>query len=97
MEKQGEQELHEWFGLSYASFLTIPRVLMREMPDEWQGKMAALLREYDETFDTSKSDIGGTTVRATDVNGKLIHMPMWLRNYRRPDRTHIDKMRLKNK
>ena len=32
-------DLSNWFGLSYASFLTLPRVLMEAMPEEWQRKM----------------------------------------------------------
>jgi len=47
--KKGYDKLWSWFGLSYASFLTLPRVMMHEMPDEWQGKMADLLEEWDST------------------------------------------------
>lgn len=32
----GENALWLWFGLSRASWLTLPRVLMHEMPDEWR-------------------------------------------------------------
>lgn len=86
----GYEKLWSWFGLSYASFLTLPRVLMHEMSDEWQGKMADLLNEYDETF-PNQPDIG-TTVRATK-NGKLVEMPEWLKNYRHPDMAEIKKMK----
>ena len=51
--KIGYEKLWQWFGSSRASFLVIPRVLMHEMPDEWQSKMADLLDEYDNAFDTS--------------------------------------------
>tara|TARA_Y100001951_G_scaffold104787_1_gene117844 strand:- start:50605 stop:50793 length:189 start_codon:yes stop_codon:yes gene_type:complete len=61
MMKEGKQELWNWFGLSYASFLTIPRVLMHQMSDEWQSEMCRLLQEYDETFpNVYKQDIGIT-------------------------------------
>jgi len=87
---RGHTALHCWFGLSYASFLTLPRVLMYEMSDEWQGRMAALLKEYDETF-TKLPDIS-TTVRCTR-RGKLIPFPDWLLNYRYPKRDVIDAFR----
>jgi len=90
MKGYGQENLWQWFELSYASFLTIPRVLMHEMPDEWQDKMATLLYEYDNTF-PNQPDLG-TTVRATK-NGKLIKMPEWLINYRHPDHEQINKLR----
>lgn len=27
------------FGLSYASFLVVPRVILQQMPDEWQENL----------------------------------------------------------
>jgi hypothetical protein len=88
-----ESSLHLWFGLSYASFLTLPRVLMQEMSLEWQEEMAKLLKEYDEEF-PNKPEIG-TRVQITR-NNKLIKIPDWLINYRRPDKDMIDKLKGKN-
>lgn len=87
----GSDDLWLWFGPSRASWLTIPRVLMHEMPDEWQGKMAALLREYQEAF-PNQPDIG-TRVQVTDLRRKLIPTPGWLINYRHPQRDEINKLR----
>lgn len=87
--------LHTWFGLSYASFLTLPRVLMQEMPNEWQEKMAELLEEYDQTFNTSGIGISGTKVMAVDDKNKFTKMPKELINYRRPDINYIDKLKIK--
>ena len=84
-------KLWTWFQLSYASFLVLPRVLMHEMPIEWQDKMADLLSEYDEAY-PNQPDMG-TQVRATDMSGKLIPMPRWLREYRRPDLDEVMKVR----
>ena len=93
VEIEGREKLWLWFELSYASFLTLPRVLMHEMPDEWQGKMAVLLNEYDEAF-PNKPDIG-SRVQVTDLNGRLIPCPAWLKNYRHPDRRAIQELRPK--
>lgn len=90
MKDGGHEKLWEWFELSYASFLIMPRVLMHSMPDEWQGKMADLLDEYDNTFPNQPNI--GTTVRATK-DGKLAKMPEWLIDYRHPDYDEINKLR----
>jgi len=45
-----------YFELSYANFLTVPRLVMESMSKKWQEKMKALLDEMDNTFDwTPKS------------------------------------------
>lgn len=82
-----------WFGLSYSSFLVLPRVLMEDMPDEWQERMADLLNEYDDTFDQSKVGVEGCRVQATCDN-KLVKMPSEILNYRRPCHFFLDKVRV---
>ncbi len=90
-ERTGYARLWLWFGLSRASFLTMPRVLMHEMSDEWQMKMAALLEEYDSTWVNWPDDLG-TSVRITD-GGKIIKTPDWITNYRHPYRDTIAALR----
>lgn len=85
-----EYDLDEWFELSYASFLTLPRVLMNAMSGRWRKTMAMLLQEYDEAY-PNRPHIG-TRVQATK-HGKLIKMPAWLKNYRYPDYAKIDELR----
>lgn len=91
IDREGHHRLSCWFNLSYASWLTLPRVLMEDMPDEWQGKMAALLEEYEAAF-PNRPDIG-TRVQATDTTGKLTRFPPWVLNYRRPDRAALEDAR----
>lgn len=79
----GREQLWGWFELSYASFLTIPRVLMHEMPDDWQGKMADLLEEYSATFPNWPDGVS-TRVQYT-MNNHLAPMPAWLTDYRHPN------------
>ena len=82
--------LQTWFNLSYASWLTLPRVMMEAMPLIWQDKMGALLHEFSAAF-PNQPDIG-TRVQITE-RGKLIPVPDWLVNYRHPDREAISKLR----
>ena len=81
-----DQRLWGWFGLSYASFLTLPRVLMHAMPSEWQNRMCDLLEEYD-AANPNPPELG-TRVQVTR-DGKMCTMPEWLINYRRPDYAKI--------
>lgn len=81
-----QDDLSCWFGLSYASWLTMPRVLMEAMPEEWQQKMANLLFEYTNAI-KNPPDIG-TRVQVTK-KGKLVKTPPELINYRHPDRQWI--------
>lgn len=83
-------DLSAYFGLSYASWLTLPRVLMEAMPDDWKRGMARLLHEYEDTY-TNQPEYG-TTVRVT-VGGQLAPTPEWLINYRHPDWAMIDQVR----
>lgn len=79
-------DLQAYFGLTYASWLTLPRVLMEAMPKEWQASMAVLLHDYDDAI-KNPPDLGAT-VRVT-LNGKMVATPEWLINYRHPDRATI--------
>lgn len=45
-----DEPVHEWFGLSYAAYLVLPRSVMQSMPVEWQRQMVALLEEADESL-----------------------------------------------
>lgn len=91
VECSGHDALWEWFGLSRACWLTLPRVLMHSMPDVWQARMADLLREYDEAFPNQPPIC--TRVSVTDRGGRRIGYPAWLIDYRHPDRIAIDRMR----
>jgi hypothetical protein len=85
-----ERDLHAWFGLSYASWLVMPRVLLQEMSEEWQEKMVDLLEEFNDEFpEWYDSKIIDTFEVGGRKGGKYIRVPDWLNNYRRPDRINI--------
>ncbi len=89
--REGYEALWGWFGLSRASFLVLPRILMHDMPDEWQATMAKLLDEYRDAF-PNQPEIG-TRVQCTTLGGKLRSWPEWMLNYRRPDYAAVDTVR----
>lgn len=84
--RNGYERLWLWFGLSKASWLTLPRAMMHEMPDEWQNKMAELLEQWDETWDSS--EMPSPYVTAKD-NGRFTKWPSFITNYRHPEREKI--------
>jgi hypothetical protein len=88
----GYEALWCWFGMSRASFLIVPRVLMHEMPDGWQAKMATLLSEYDDAFMNWPDDFDGVRAQLTK-NGKCVRTPEWMSNYRHPDTDTINALR----
>lgn len=87
----GHERLWNWFGCSRASWLTMPRVMMHAMPEDWQDRMAALCEEWDEAWDSS--EMPNPRVSAVTNSGKLTKWPHWLLNYRHPDKRAIDRLR----
>lgn len=89
----GQHALSCWFGLSYASFLVLPRVLMEAMDDPWKERMAVLLKELSAEFPNVPEE--NYTVRITDgKNGnRMVKTPEWMLNYRHPDRALINSFR----
>lgn len=73
--------MHRWFGLTYSSYLVLPRSLMEGMPHEWQQRMVALLQEARDTYATDAiSD--NYTVHLRDEQGRFRLDP--LADYRYP-------------
>lgn len=84
------KDIHLWFELTYAQYLTIPRSVLEAMPDEWQEKMAALLDELDDTFDWRPKE-GRYWVQLRDGKGRYAEDP--LMEYRHPDQEYIESLR----
>ena len=87
---KGYDKLWNWFGCSRASWISLPRSMAHEMPDEWQSRMADLLEEWDETWDSS--DMPNPSVMARN-GSKFTKWPSWLLNYRHPDKAAINELR----
>lgn len=88
--EEGWDAVHDWFELTYAQYLTIPRSIMEAMPAEWQKRMVACLEELDNTFDWRPEE-GRYWVQLKDGKGMYRHDP--LMEYRHPDSAHIESIR----
>lgn len=78
---RGSHKLECWWSLSYSQYLTVPRSVMQAMPEEWQNKMADLLKELDETL-VWRPQQGCYWVKLKDSKGKYASDP--LADYRHP-------------
>jgi hypothetical protein len=87
----GSDRLWTWFSLSYASWLTMPRVMMHAMPQDWQDRMAALCEEWDAAWDSSEMPEPHVVAKR---DGKFAKWPAWLLNYRYPDAKQIARLRI---
>lgn len=85
-ELAGETLLSCWFELSYAQFLTVPRLVMESMPPVWQARMARLLEEMDATFDWHPKE-GRYWVKLKDEKGRYTDAP--LQDYRHGSCEHL--------
>jgi len=86
--------ISEWFELSYAQYLTVPRLVMESMPFKWQEQMAKLLQEMDDTFDWRPKE-GRYWVMLKDGKGRYSHAP--LNDYRRGSIEHLRQGAKQNK
>lgn len=70
-----QEPIHEWFELSYAQYLTIPRSVLQSMPTDWQAIFVALLEELDQTIEWRPSQ-GRYWVQLKDSQGRYVADPL---------------------
>lgn len=69
------ERVHNWFELSYAQYLALPRSVLQSMPDEWQERFIRCMEELDETIDWRPKE-GRYWVYLRDKNGRRIEDPL---------------------
>lgn len=77
---EGACAMHGHFGLSYASYLVLPRLAIQSMPSIWQGKLVALMEEMGETLAVDCPEKGSYRISVRDDRGRFINDPQ--NNYR---------------
>jgi len=90
-----KRKIHDWFGLSYAQYLTVPRSGLQAMRDDWQIKFVELLEEFDDTYDWyPKECTYWVSFKGTD--GKFVSITTDpLMKYRYPDYKYIESLKKK--
>ena len=84
MEIADSEPIHQWFELTYAQYLTMPRSVLQSMPMEWQRRFARCLYELDELIDWRPKE-GRYWVKLKDGKGRYVADPFM--DYERGRRT----------
>lgn len=74
-------DIHDWFSLTYAQYLTIPRTALQSMPNDWQIKFVELLEELDNKIDWRPRNATYWCLLRDNKTGRYINDP--LANYER--------------
>lgn len=70
-----DEPIHEWFELSYAQYLTVPRSVLQSMSKEWQDRFVKCLEELDEKIDWRPRE-GRYWVKLKDDKGRYVSDPL---------------------
>lgn len=71
----GCEPIHNFFSLSYASYLVLRRSILQSMPVDWQARLVALLNELDDATEDLEDPVAGFKVRTYDEDGNKIDDP----------------------
>jgi hypothetical protein len=77
---------HNWFGLTYCSYMVLPRTMLQSMPDSWQDKFIKLINEMDDRLG-HYNKVYSYTVLSKNSDNKFMHDD--LRDYERGRRLLI--------
>ncbi len=69
-----KEPIHDYFELTYASYLVLPRSVLQSAPVEWQEKFVEMLEELGVYF-PQVPHRGVYKVYLVDKKGKFIHDP----------------------
>jgi hypothetical protein len=70
----GDDPIHNWFELTYAQYLTVPRSVLQSMPVAWQRRFVQCLEELDELIDWRPAS-GRYWVQLKDRHGRYVSDP----------------------
>lgn len=62
------REIHDYFELTYANWLTLPRTLLQSMPEDWQKDFVELLEKFDEEMGWAMHLLKATNVQVLNRN-----------------------------
>ena len=74
--KELEEDVHGWFGLSYSSFVVLPRSILQSMPAEWQRRFVGMLREAEERYSFPEQGKTYNVLLRDDRTGRLSCDPL---------------------
>lgn len=78
-----DDPVHDWFELSYAQYLTIPRSVLQSMPVAWQRRFVLCLEQLDEAIDWRPGGRSRYMVELRDGHGEGDVIPDPFQDYER--------------
>jgi len=73
----GHGPIWDWFGLTYSSYLVLPRRSLQSMPWSWQEKFVKLLNEMENNIPDFYGEQGSNyMIRRRNYSGKFMHDPL---------------------
>ncbi|WP_166345044.1 hypothetical protein [Phytoactinopolyspora limicola] len=83
-------DIHEYFDLSYANYLVLPRTLLQSMPDTWQHAFVTLLEQHDAAFaHTERAEGYHVQTGAWHYPGDLSETALTVLGYTNDDETAV--------
>jgi hypothetical protein len=77
MDIEEQDAIHNWFELSYASYLVIPRSILQSADPEWQRNFVFLLRKLGQKYKCPEDDNTTYSVNLRDDDtGRFIKDPL---------------------
>lgn len=71
------EPIHGWFGLTYASYLVLPRSVLQSLPQSLQRQLVEALEAIADHLDAAIIPIAGTYhVQLRDSKGRFIADPL---------------------
>lgn len=67
-----DEPIHEWFELSYSSYLVLPRSILQSAPVEWQRRFVECLCELRELCEPLQPINDNYTVLLKDENNRFV-------------------------
>lgn len=74
MTIDGNEPIHEWFGLTYASYLVLRRSVLQSAPVLLQRRLVAVLNELHDLFGSEAFE-GDFTVQVRNDSGRFVEDP----------------------
>jgi hypothetical protein len=72
--KESREPINDFFGLTYASYLVIPRTALQSMHVQWQRKFVGMIHQIEELL--ADYEPSAYWVRRTDGHGKFLYDPL---------------------
>lgn len=72
---------HEWFGLTYSSYLVLPRAILEALPEDLQHRLISCIDEAKDLIDSGQIN-DNYSVKLRDQDGRYVVDPF--ANYRHP-------------